>query len=153
MCDTIYICFVVILLLNIKKVNAQCKSTFLLKIKAQLKNILFTWPLQNIIEDMDGCYLWGRGRDGVGWVHKLTSKGRFPSPISKFESPLNILSMHIFERWFMYLIYSSVQLSTPWQYKLVKDVLCWKCTYLLQSLSVEAACLNLKYTTDSVSVV
>ena len=30
-----------------------------------------------------GRYLWGGGE-----VPKLTSKGRFPSPISSFESPL-----------------------------------------------------------------
>ena len=34
--------------------NVHCESTFLLKRNAQLKIVLFTWPLHNIIEDRRG---------------------------------------------------------------------------------------------------
>ena len=53
----------------------------------------------------------------------------------------------------MYLNYSYVQLCTPWQKKLVKHGLYWKCRYLAQPLSAEVACLNAQYAKDSVSVV
>ena len=52
--DKIYICYVVILLLISKILNVNCKSTFLLKRKAQLKNVQLTQPLHNIIEHRRG---------------------------------------------------------------------------------------------------
>ena len=39
-----------------KILNVHFKSTLLLKREVQLKNVLFTWSLHNIIEDRRGRY-------------------------------------------------------------------------------------------------
>ena len=39
-----------------KILNVHYKSTLLLKREVQLKNVLFTWSLHNIIEDRRGRY-------------------------------------------------------------------------------------------------